>query len=54
MPAGGQYLALARDRFRSGPDDDVHTGLGVRIAGLADLAAIRTVLQTDIRLVRCP
>ena len=34
--AGGEDLAFAGDDFGAGADDDVHAGLDVRVAGLAD------------------
>ena len=47
--AGGEDLALARDHFGAGPDDDGDAGLDVRIAGLADRRD-QPVLQADIGL----
>jgi hypothetical protein len=35
-PAGGEDFALAGDNLGPRPDDDVHTRLDIRIAGLAD------------------
>ena len=48
--AGGQDAPLAGDRLGPGPDDDVHAGLGVRVAGLADLVDA-PVAQADVGLV---
>jgi hypothetical protein len=47
--AGCQDLALAGDRFRAWPDDDVDAGLHIRVSGLADTNNA-TVLQAHIRL----
>ena len=47
--AGGEDLALARDHFGAGPDDDGDAGLDVRIAGLAD-GRDEPVLQADVGL----
>ncbi len=45
--AGGDDLALARDDFGAGADDDGDARLNVRVAGLAD-AGDATVLQSDV------
>ncbi len=47
--ACGEDAALAGDDFRGGADDDGHSRLGIRIAGLAD-AGDPAVLEADIRL----
>ena len=48
--ARGQDLALARDDLGPRPDDDVDAGLGVGVAGLADLVDA-PVAQADVGLV---
>ena len=51
--AGGENLALARDHFRAGTDDDCHTGLDVGIAGFTyrmDVAA----LEADVSFHNAP
>jgi len=48
--AGSQDLAFAGNDFGARPDDDVDTGLGVRVAGLADCGDA-PVVQADIGLV---
>ena len=48
--AGGQDPALRRDDLGAGADDDVDAGLGVRVAGLADLRDA-PVAQADVGLV---
>ena len=45
--AGGEDLALARDHFGAGPDDDGDAGLDVRIAGLADRAMSPSLRPTS-------
>jgi hypothetical protein len=47
--AGGDDLALARDRLGAGADHDVDAGLGVGVAGLAD-GADPAVAQADVGL----
>ena len=47
--AGGQDQPLAGDGLRARPDDDVHAGLDVRVAGLAD-SGDAPAAQPDIRL----
>ena len=48
--AGRQYLTLTGDCLGAGPDDNVHTILRVRVAGLADRVN-SPVANTDISLV---
>ena len=48
--AGGEDAPLARDRLGAGADDDVDAGLGVGIAGLADLGDA-PVAEPDVGLV---
>ncbi len=51
--AGGQDLALAGDHLGAGADDDVHAGLHVRVAGLAD-ARDAAVRMRDVGLDDAP
>jgi hypothetical protein len=51
--AGGDDHALTGDHLGAGADDDVHAGLGVGVAGLAD-GGDAAVLQADVGLDDAP
>lgn len=51
--AGGEDHALAGDHLGAGADGDVHPGLDVRVAGLAD-GLDAPVLETDVGLDHAP